>query len=354
MQPIPGYTELCDNAVLFAQGDALDLLPAIPEASIDLALIDPPYNIHKAEWDKIADYTAVFLQWVQAIRRPLKPNGVFIFWHNDLAQLAELMTTIRQHTDFRFKSIIIWDKTPAYRANAQGFSGLTRWFNQCEFALHYTVKSTPTTDHLATIKEWFKTELERLKITRRDIAQRYTQVTGRQPFMMQHYFSGHQFQLPTKEIWEQVFAPFGFDIARLSGTDYTDMQEQYKAMQSAYKQTQPCFRLTGQRGNVYRVTPIFDGSQIHPCQKPVAILADMITKCCPEGGTVLDCFAGSGSTGVAALKTGRQFVGIERDPHYAGLAIERLSIQQRQTTLIPALQSLSPRTQHLFCTQEAR
>lgn len=61
----------------------------------------------------------------------------------------------------------------------------------------------------------------------------------------------------------------------------------------------------------------------HITQKPVQLLAELV-KVCPPGGTVLDPFAGSGSTGVAALGSGRPFVGVEMTGHYAQVARRRL------------------------------
>jgi site-specific DNA-methyltransferase (adenine-specific) len=58
-----------------------------------------------------------------------------------------------------------------------------------------------------------------------------------------------------------------------------------------------------------------------------------LVRICPEGGTVLDPFTGSGSTGVAALREGRQFVGVELSSHYADVAEQRLlqAVQQTRT-----------------------
>ncbi|WUI00222.1 site-specific DNA-methyltransferase [Spirillospora sp. NBC_00431] len=61
----------------------------------------------------------------------------------------------------------------------------------------------------------------------------------------------------------------------------------------------------------------------HITQKPVEILRELV-RICPPGGTVLDPFAGAGSTGIAAMAEGRRFVGIEVTGHYAGVAEERL------------------------------
>ncbi|MEV7268393.1 site-specific DNA-methyltransferase [Micromonospora aurantiaca] len=62
----------------------------------------------------------------------------------------------------------------------------------------------------------------------------------------------------------------------------------------------------------------------HITQKPVSLLAELV-KVSPPGSTVLDPFAGSGSTGVAALAGGRSFVGVEVTAHYADVARARLT-----------------------------
>lgn len=61
----------------------------------------------------------------------------------------------------------------------------------------------------------------------------------------------------------------------------------------------------------------------HITQKPLEVMRELV-QVCPPGGTVLDMFAGSGSTGVAALMEGRRFVGVEISDVYAQVARERL------------------------------
>lgn len=56
--------------------------------------------------------------------------------------------------------------------------------------------------------------------------------------------------------------------------------------------------------------------QLHPAQKPVELMEFLVKSYCPKGGIVLDFCAGSGSTGIACLNTGRQFIGIEKDNEY--------------------------------------
>lgn len=63
--------------------------------------------------------------------------------------------------------------------------------------------------------------------------------------------------------------------------------------------------------------------KMHPTVKPVALVADTIMDCSKRGGIVLDCFAGSGTTPIAAEKTGRKAYAMELDPKYVDVAIRR-------------------------------
>jgi len=70
----------------------------------------------------------------------------------------------------------------------------------------------------------------------------------------------------------------------------------------------------------------YSGNRLHPTQKPVESLAALIKTFCPSGGIVMDPFAGSGSTCVAARQTGRRFFGIELDAKYHAAATARLNL----------------------------
>lgn len=62
----------------------------------------------------------------------------------------------------------------------------------------------------------------------------------------------------------------------------------------------------------------------HPTQKPLALLERLILACTKPGDVVLDPFVGSGTTGVAAVKLGRSFIGFETDREYSQLARKRI------------------------------
>jgi site-specific DNA-methyltransferase (adenine-specific) len=61
----------------------------------------------------------------------------------------------------------------------------------------------------------------------------------------------------------------------------------------------------------------------HIAQKPLAVMRGLV-KIAPEGGTVLDPFMGSGTTGMAAVSEGRPFIGVDREPQFQRIARERI------------------------------
>src|ERR1700736_4148868 len=74
----------------------------------------------------------------------------------------------------------------------------------------------------------------------------------------------------------------------------------------------------------------YSGNKLHPTQKPIPALAQLIRSFSLPGETVLDPFAGSGSTCAAALLTGRKYIGVEMDDVYFQHASERLQrVHQR-------------------------
>jgi site-specific DNA-methyltransferase (adenine-specific)/modification methylase len=71
----------------------------------------------------------------------------------------------------------------------------------------------------------------------------------------------------------------------------------------------------------------------HPCPKPIKQMQWLVNRASLSGDTVLDPFAGSGTTGVACAKLGRRFIGIEIEPRYFDIACRRVEAAQRQADL---------------------
>lgn len=88
------------------------------------------------------------------------------------------------------------------------------------------------------------------------------------------------------------------------------------------KKGKPTFNSEYDNG-IYKYPICHDKGRFHPTQKPVALLEDLILKHSNENDTVLDCFAGSGSTAVAAHNTNRNFIGCELSKEYFDKTLER-------------------------------
>lgn len=90
----------------------------------------------------------------------------------------------------------------------------------------------------------------------------------------------------------------------------------------------------GGLGNVWQHPVVANCSghrndRVHPAQKPEGLMLELVRLFTDEGETVLDPFAGSGTTGAACVRLGRRFVGVERDRAHFELACERLAAETR-------------------------
>ena len=75
-------------------------------------------------------------------------------------------------------------------------------------------------------------------------------------------------------------------------------------------------------------------NSLHPCQKPLPLMAWLVNSMTIIGETVCDPFMGSGSTGIACLRTNRNFIGIEKDPDHFKTACARLEAECNQGALL--------------------
>lgn len=96
------------------------------------------------------------------------------------------------------------------------------------------------------------------------------------------------------------------------------------------------FELPGKRpDDLIACAKVGNQSLTHPNEKPVELLEQLIEATTTPDALILDPFAGSGSTLVAAAKTGRQYIGIEIDEHYSQLAATRAARTRTATTARP-------------------
>jgi site-specific DNA-methyltransferase (adenine-specific) len=94
--------------------DSIPFLKKVPDSSVQLILIDPPYNLDLAYWDTFTNYLDWARQWLDEIYRVLSDTGNCVifggFQYQDLKKgdLLEIMHYTRHHTALRFTNLVIW------------------------------------------------------------------------------------------------------------------------------------------------------------------------------------------------------------------------------------------------------
>lgn len=236
-------------------GDCLDVMPTLPDKSIDMILCDLPYGTTYCKWDSVIPLKHMWMEY----RRIIKDTGPIV-----LTASQPFTSSLVMSNPSMFRCEWIWDKV-----NAANFANA----NKQPLKVHESVlvfsSKQPTYNPQKT--QGPKNHIQ-----------------GR----------SEENNAETRIISKRV----GDDI---SGMKYP------KSIQVFPKHSSQC--------------------GLHPTQKPVAMCEYFIRTYTNEGDTVLDSCAGSGTTGVACMNTGRKFILIEKDEDYYLIAKERLQ------TIAPAL-----------------
>ena len=308
-------------------GDCLEIMKDIPDKTIDLALIDPPYNIGKDKWDKwdtVEEYVGFMGQVFKQCERVLKDNGSFYFFHNDFLQIVELQNYINKNTNFIFKQLLIWNKT-----NFKKFAWTNRdpekckdrnWFPNVEYCLYYTFQGETGLSKVMLDVNNFKSLRDYFKYIQSEIGLNKKQIIDKIGQRADHCFrhASSQWDLPTEETYNELINIFNIDKYEGFKT-YEELRNEYEELRYTFnlKEVQDNISCVWESSNV-------NSGKLHSCQKPLDILEKIIKTSSNEGDIVLDCFMGSGSTGEACIKTKRNFIGIEKDEKYFKIAKDRL------------------------------
>jgi len=325
------------------QGDCMELLPDIPDKSVDLILCDLPYGTTDCKWDHVLPMAELWKQY----RRVLKCNGVAALFS------AQPFTTVLINSNRpAFRYCWYWLKNMATGFAFARYQPMRKIEEVAIFVCN--VPGKDNTGHHKALRAYLQEELKASGHTRASI----NKILGNT--MASHYFTnGAQFSIPPREQWEKLQAETG-RFARA----WEDVRAEYKKELGQHgggpqiynpqglqivTDAEPRRRLTAKADSVYdfdtlmqEYTPKYKNWPVnvlqfnterglHPTQKPVPLLEYLVKTYTNEGDTVLDNCMGSGSTGVACLRAGRHFIGIEKDPRYFQVAKERLEKERTQT-----------------------
>ena len=268
-------------------GDCMDVLKDVKNKSIQTICIDPPYNIGKDTWDNIDNYIDYMTGIIVILEKKLRDNGSFFIFHNDMEQISELMISIKNKTNLKFRQMIVWNKR-FEGSNKKGFldgfivkNKLHNWNKMVEYILYYTF------DNHKKLKE----VREKKNVSQMTISKEILSKTGGITGWYSNLETGKNY--PTRD----TIKP----IKKHLGLDYEDIVPTYNNLKTHHS----VWNYDMAKRNKIHITP-----------KPIDLLENIILHTTDENDILLDCFAGSGSLGYACKNTSRRCVLVEREKKY--------------------------------------
>ena len=317
------------EVAMAAEGDSLALLKRLPDQSVTLILTDPPY--HATQKSNIYGDTQFaedgqYLEWMGKYasewRRVLKRNGsLFCFCDSSMAGRLEVMFS--EH--FNVLSHVVWTKPndPGY----DGWKGkmkkeaLRQWYPHSERII-FAEPAVEGNLHRSSFAEMLRD-------------------TRMKAGLSQHELTGI--------VGAYGKVNHGGAVSNWEAGRNTPSREQYDRMKNAicgtgkvdsmpdYGDAVRVFNMDGSKQftDVWTFPSVKPYGGKHPAEKPADMLEHAIEAASNPGDIVMDCFAGSGSTAIAAVKLGRRAVAMEIEPTWVERVAERLSaITQTNTASV--------------------
>jgi DNA modification methylase len=242
-------------------GDCLEVLPTFPPASVEAIITDLPYGTTACKWDSIIPLDEMWKQ----VKRVLKPSGVFV------TTSAQPFTSILITSNLSwFKYEWIWEKPRVTGYLSANHRPMRSHENIVVFG-----------NGISYNPQMVKGDLHKVGAKKRHRIASPTRV----------YASETGPELSQSDQW------FPRSIIKFSSDPETTVT----------KKDRP------------------NKIERHPTQKPVKLYEYLIRTYTNPGDTVLDFCMGSGTTGVAAIQTGRNFIGIEKEQKYFEIASRRIA-----------------------------
>lgn len=295
--------------------DCIDGMKQLEENSIDLIIADPPYNIGKADWDKIDNYIEWSGKWIGQCERILKDNGSFYFFHNDILQIAQLIEWLRINSKFVFKQFIVWNKRfngAKNKGYLDGFvevNGIRNYQQMAEYILFYTFQDElQEITSFDNLREYIKKEGKKAfnDINKMNVFLGFCEKGG---MATRKYLGKTQWYLPTEEHYE-----------KLQTTGF--FQKSYKDISQEYKNLRYTFNNQKTHHSVWNYE--IAKKEGHITSKPIKLLENIIKHSSNENDIIIDPFLGSGSVALACKQLNRHFIGFEINKEYYTISLQRL------------------------------
>lgn len=311
----------------FVNEDYKKFISTLPKDSVDFICIDPPYGkisgmqlsgqLKAIDWDVKIDWKEMF----KIFNGVLKPGGtICVFGQNPT--YAEMILS----NSSQYKYEYIWKKNNA----AQGFhadkmpltfteniavfikNGKDRVFNKPN-----TAEDIDKNEHFS---RWYAQQLYKyINIPRRQIHKQL----GHRKLEFYFTYTGKQFGVCSKELYQTLIDVYHIDKFK-DFKPYEYIKEMWNKEKAKERNNSlDSSKFCGTFSNVLDFPKDYK-PYYHPTQKPIALMKQLVSIYTKEGDVVLDCFAGSGSTLIAAKELNRIYLGCELDKQYYDIAMKRI------------------------------
>lgn len=277
-------------------GDCLEVMKSISDGSIDMILCDLPYGILDVEWDNVIDGKKLFAEY----KRICKQNAnVLLFCQIEFAKYLMESTFASE-----FSHCLIWSKSNKTRMKSNKFLPPSQY----EMILCFRINKYSNKNQHIELRNYFMEQLTTCGFSVKEIE---ALIPNRSAHHWFRYSS--DYRIPTEQ-------------------NYKRLQEITGCFQKPYSEIRQMFfreknNLCTFNSGVLESDILYgklSEKRVHPTQKPVVLLEQLLLAYSNEGDTILDNCMGSGSTGVACVNTNRNFIGIELDKHYFEVAEKRI------------------------------
>ena len=302
----------------------------------DVGHNDPPYGMKKESEGVLNDnlnYSDLLdfnREWIALQFMHLKENGSFYCWGIDEPLMdiySEILKPYIKEQKATFRNLITWFKNPSGLGDGQNNSSARSYGIITEKCLFVMMGVQGFKNDLSNWFEGFEKFRSYYEIQTKKAGLNISKICDLTNSYAGHYFSRSQYAFPTKEHHEKIQSYCKENQIDAFKKEYEAIKKEYEAIKKEYYSTRAYFNNT--HDNMTEVWQ-FDrhtrqGDEGgHATPKPIPLCERVIKSSCPENGLVLDFFLGSGSTMVAAHQIKRKCYGLELEPKYCQVIIDRM------------------------------
>jgi DNA modification methylase len=304
----------------------------------DVAHNDPPYGMKKENEGVLNDnlnYSDLLdfnKEWISLQFTHLKENGSWYCWGIDEPLMdiySDILKPYIAQQKATFRNLITWDKGNGQGQNSDNTRSYATADEKCLFVMLGVQGFNNNADNYF---EGFESIREYLNIQRNKLGwnvDKIIKITGKTS--ASHYFTKSQWSFPTEDHYNSIREAANGDAFHKEydalKKEYDALKKEYDALKKEYYSTRAYFNnVHDNMNNVWHFDRhIRKGNEGgHATPKPIPLCERAIKSSCPDDGLVLDVFLGSGSTMVAAHQLKRKCYGMELDPKYCQVIIDRM------------------------------